>query len=206
MLKVAYLGSLLFTHTLIWLSCHFLHVCLNATSPKRSLLTILPQKASASLWSPYFFVAPVIYEHFISYISLATRKEFVCFPQTISGTWKWKWKLLSRVWLFATPYSPWSSPGQNTGVGGRSLLQGIFPAQGSNLGLPHCRQILYQLSHKGSPRILEWVAYPFSRGSSRLRNLTGVSCISRGFLTNWTTREASCTYTYILSFLDLFPI
>jgi len=47
-----------------------------------------------------------------------------------------------------------------------SLLQGIFPTQGSNPGLPHCRQILYQMSHKGSPRILEWVAYPFSSGSS----------------------------------------
>ena len=43
----------------------------------------------------------------------------------------------------------WNSPGQNTGVGSLSLLQGIFPTQGSNPGLPHCRQILYQLSHKG---------------------------------------------------------
>ena len=43
-------------------------------------------------------------------------------------------------------YSPWNSPGQNTGVGSLSLLQGIFPTQGSNPGLPHCRQILYQLS------------------------------------------------------------
>ena len=42
--------------------------------------------------------------------------------------------------------------------------RGIFPTQGLNPGLPHCRQILYQLSHKGSPRILEWVDYPFSRG------------------------------------------
>ena len=57
-------------------------------------------------------------------------------------------------------YSPWNSPGQNTGVGSLSLLQGIFPIQGSNPGLLHCTQILYQLSHKGSPRILEWVAYP----------------------------------------------
>ena len=48
-------------------------------------------------------------------------------------------------------YSPWNSPGQNTGVGSRSLLQGIFPTQGSNPGLLHCRWILYQLSHKGSP-------------------------------------------------------
>ena len=49
------------------------------------------------------------------------------------------------------PYSPWNSLGQSTGVGSLSLLQGIFPTQGWNPGLPHCRQILYQLSHKGSP-------------------------------------------------------
>ena len=64
-------------------------------------------------------------------------------------------------------YSPWNSPGQNTGVGSVSLLRGIFPTQGLNPGLQHCRQILYQLSYKGSPRILEWVAYLFSSGSSR---------------------------------------
>ena len=63
-------------------------------------------------------------------------------------------------------YSPWSSPGQNAGVGDRSLLQGIFPTQGLNPGLPHWRRNLYQLSHKGSPGMLEWAAYPFSRGSS----------------------------------------
>ena len=44
-------------------------------------------------------------------------------------------------------YCPWNSPGQNTGVGSLSLLQGIFPTQGSNPGLPNCRRILYQLSH-----------------------------------------------------------
>ena len=54
------------------------------------------------------------------------------------------------------PHSRWNSPGQNTGVGSIPLLQGIFPRQGSNPGLPHCWQILYQLSHKGSPLILEW--------------------------------------------------
>ena len=57
-------------------------------------------------------------------------------------------------------YNPWNSPGYNTGVGSLSLLQGIFPIQGSKAGLQHCRRILYQLSHKGSPRILEWEAYP----------------------------------------------
>ena len=87
-------------------------------------------------------------------------------------------------------HSAWDSPGQNTGVGSLSLLQGIFPTQGSNPGLPHHRQILYQLSHKGSPRILKWVAYPFSRGSSWARNRTGVSCIAGRFFTNWAIREA----------------
>ena len=102
-------------------------------------------------------------------------------------------KLLSRVRLFATPwtiYSPWNSPGQNTKVGSFSLLQGIFPTQGSNPGFLHCRQILYQLSHKGSPWILEWVAQPFSSRSSWPRNWTGVSCIAGKFFTNWAIREA----------------
>ena len=49
-------------------------------------------------------------------------------------------------------HSPWNSPGHNTGVGNLSLLQGIFPNHGSNPGFPHCRRILYQLSHQGSPR------------------------------------------------------
>ena len=48
-------------------------------------------------------------------------------------------------------YSPWNSPGQNTRVGSLSLPQGIFPTQGSNPGLPHCRQIPYQLGHLESP-------------------------------------------------------
>ena len=82
------------------------------------------------------------------------------------------------------------SPGKNTGVGSHALLQGIFPTQRSNPGLPHCRQILYRLSHQGSPRILEWVAYPFSRGSFWSRNPTGVSSIAGRFFTSWATREA----------------
>ena len=76
-----------------------------------------------------------------------------------------------------TLWNPWNSPGRNTGVGSLSLLQEIFPTQVSNPGLPHCRWILYQLSHRGSPGIVEWVACPFSRGSSRPRNQTRVSCI-----------------------------
>ena len=77
---------------------------------------------------------------------------------------RWTWKSPSRVRLFATPWTiqPWNSPGQNT-VGSLSLLQGIFPTQGSNWGLLHCRQILYQ---------------------------TGVSCTAGGFFTSWAIREA----------------
>ena len=87
-------------------------------------------------------------------------------------------------------YSSWNSPGQNTRGGSLSLLQGIFTTQGSNPGLYHCRQILYQLSHQGSPRIMKWVAYPFSSGSSQPRNRTRVYCIAGWFFTSWATRQA----------------
>ena len=106
---------------------------------------------------------------------------------------------------------PWDSSGKNTGVGSHSFLQGIFLTQGSNLGLLHCRQILYCLNHQGRPillyeseshsvislydpmdhrvhgilqaRILEWEAFSFSRGSSQIRDQTQVSHIAGGFFT-----------------------
>ena len=90
-------------------------------------------------------------------------------------------------------YSPWNVPGQNTGLGNCSLFQSVFPTQGSNPGLPHCRWILYQMSHQGNPGMLKWVAYPFSSGPSSPRNQTGVSCIAGGFFTSWATREAPGT-------------
>ena len=69
---------------------------------------------------------------------------------------KVKVKSLSRVWLFATPWTvactrllcPWDFLGKSTEVDCHFLLQGIFPTQWSNPGLPHCRRILYQLRHK----------------------------------------------------------
>ena len=57
----------------------------------------------------------------------------------------------SCLTLFNSVVCPWNSVGKNTGVGCHSLLPGIFPTQGLNRGLLHCRQILYQLSYKGSP-------------------------------------------------------
>ena len=67
----------------------------------------------------------------------------------------------------------WDSPDKHTGVDCHALLQGIFPIQGWNPGLPHCRQILYHLS-QGSPGILKWVAMPSFRRSSRPRDQTPV--------------------------------
>ena len=90
-----------------------------------------------------------------------------------------------------SPPGPWEFSRQEYWNGlPCSLFQGMFPTQGLKPGLPHCRQILYHLNHHGSPRILEWVAYPFSRGSSWIRNQPGVSCTAGRFFTSWTTREA----------------
>ena len=72
-------------------------------------------------------------------------------------TWsaKWKWSESRSVVSDSLQphglYISWNSPDEDTGVGSLSLLQGIFPTQGSNPGLPHCKKILYKLSHKGSP-------------------------------------------------------
>ena len=94
-------------------------------------------------------------------------------------------------------YSPWNSPGQNAGVGSLSLLQGIFPTQESNPGLPHCRWILYQLNHKDSERekvkslshvrlyVTPWtVAHqaPRSMGFSRQEYWSGLPFLSPGDL------------------------
>ena len=81
-------------------------------------------------------------------------------------------------------YSPWNSPGQNTEVGSLSLLQGIFPTQGSNPGLLHCRWILYQLSHKGSPRILEWVAKTQPKTMCILQSIVHIQCMLSKYLLN----------------------
>ena len=86
------------------------------------------------------------------------------------------------------PAEPPGKP-KDTGVGSLSLIQGIFPTQESNWTLLHCRQILGHLSHQGSPRILECIAYPFSRGPSQLSNRTGVSCIAGRFISSWATRK-----------------
>ena len=117
-------------------------------------------------------------------------KILECSPNHWIPTWSESCSVMSDSLQPHGLYSPWSSPGQNSGVGSLSLLQDIVPTLGSNPCLPHCRRIIYQLSHKRNPRILEWVAYHFSSRSSWPRNWTGVSCIAGRFFTSWATREA----------------
>ena len=96
----------------------------------------------------------------------------VCILHVLDIQWifiEWKWsevKVTQSCPSLCHPMDcPWNSLGQNTGVGNLSLLQGIFPTQGSNPGLLHCRWILYELSHKGKPKntgvvslsLLQWI-------------------------------------------------
>ena len=98
--------------------------------------------------------------------------------------------MLSHVRFFATPWTVARQAPLFMGFSKQEYWTGIFSTPGSNLGLLHCRWILYHLSHEGSPRILEWVIYHFSRGCSCPRNWTRVSCIAGRFFTSWATREA----------------
>ena len=106
-------------------------------------------------------------------------------PRTVSHT-LWKWSESRSVMSDSLQphglYSPWNSPDQNTGVGSLSLLQGIFPTQRLNPGLPHCRRILYQLSHKGSPLITNGRARSSGKYSSFSDRAAAYGCIGA----HWT--------------------
>ena len=91
-------------------------------------------------------------------------------------------KLLSCVQLFAAPWTityqrnlVWDFPGKSTGVGCHSLLQGIFPTQGLNPGLPLCRQMLYHLSHREATVALMVKNLPANAGDSRNAGLIPAS-------------------------------
>ena len=124
--------------------------------------------------------------------------------------WRSEVKSLSRVWLFASPWTlayqnpcPWNFPGKSTGVGCHSLLQGIFPTQESNPGLPHCRQILHCLSHQGSSPfsvtcsffvlVSEWfpqfdlTAFPLSFSSLLYFYFSEIYVLGSEYSTLWTS-------------------
>ena len=95
--------------------------------------------------------------------------------------------------------TPWNIQPMEISMGSLSLLQGIFPTQGSDPGLSHCRRVLYQLRHKASPRILEWVAYPFSGRSF----WPGIEPGSRALQVDSLPAELSgkmkfCAWSYLL--------
>ena len=113
--------------------------------------------------------------------------EWVAFPFSRGSSQPRDQTQSPTLQVDSLPAEPQGKP-KDTGVGSLSLLQLIFRTQESNQGLLHSRWILYQLSYQGSPRILEWVAYPFSKGSSQPRNQTGASCIAGRFFTSWATR------------------
>ena len=126
--------------------------------------------------------------HVVHGILQARILEWVAFPFSRGFSQPRDRTQVSRIaGGFFTKLSHKGSP--RSGVGSLSFLQRIFPTQESNWSLLHCRGILYQASHKGSPRILEWVAYSFSSESSRPRNQTGVSCTAGGFFTNWDIKN-----------------
>ena len=126
-----------------------------------------------------------------------------------NGDISFKDKSESHIRLFVTPWT-------YTVYGilrARILERVAFPfSRGSSqprgqTQILHCRQILYQLSHKGKPRILEWVGYPFSSRSSQPRTWTGISCIASGYFTNWAIREAmvclACFNRFTLKIIKL---
>ena len=83
------------------------------------------------------------------------------------------------------------SPGKKTGVGCHAFYKGIFPTRGSEPRSPKLQVDYLQVDYlQGSPRILEWIVYPFSRGTSWHRNWTRVSCIAGQFFTIWATQKA----------------
>ena len=98
------------------------------------------QQVKTSIW--YNPVLPVIKEE---------KEQMTSAQNLVSSTTRLKWKSPNRVrlWDLMKPtrlLCPWNAPGKNSGMGSRSLLQGTFLTQRSNLGLPHCRRILYHLT------------------------------------------------------------
>ena len=114
-------------------------------SPQQNIS--LPGIIWASVWNRSFLFFPFFFlSFFFFFFDHMVNRIILKFPENESETCS---VMSDSLWPHRL-YSPWNSPGQNTGVGGLSLLQGIFPTQESNQGLLHCWRILYQLSYQGS--------------------------------------------------------
>ena len=133
-----------------------------------------------------------------SHLPSATTMSFYCYP-CVQIPPVWLLLLVKSCLVMSNSlqprglFSPWNSPGHNTGMGSHYLLQGTFPTQGSNPGLPHYRQILYQLSHEGSPHFTYKWAVMEDQGL-RLSSSSFLCLSKRGkgkehILTEWTSPE-----------------
>ena len=150
-------------------------------------------------WGAIAFSDSISSSHYIIFIHLSSVTE-LALPQNNHVLC-----LVAQLcWTLCDPVdcSPPGCPvhgdfsGKNTGMGCHALLQRTLPIQGSNPGLPRCRQILYQQSHQGSPRTQEWVDFSFSRGSSLPKNWARVSCFAGGLSTScagYSTFIYDCT-------------
>ena len=170
------------------------------TDWKRSVFIPIPKKGKVKEYSNYGTIVLISHTSKVMLKILQARpQQYVNWelPDVQAGFRKGRESEVAQLSPTLCDPMDWSPPGSS--IHGSSqerildchfLLQGIFPTHGLNPGLPYGRRILYRLSHQGSPRIQEWVAYPFSRGTFQPRNRTGVSCIAGGFLTSWATQEA----------------
>ena len=104
-------------------------------------------------------------------------------------------------------YSPWTSPGQSTGVGSLFLFQGIYSTQGLNTRLPHCRQILYQLSYKGSPQWLSSMETSFSttviKSGLKLQNGSFADIFQIELKLTWLGRSGVQIFPLLHMYVDL---
>ena len=153
------------------------------------------RRAVGKLGSPAFCMgkAGVPATRWASVAQVRSWLELSC-PQRSKGSgWPRKWNesnsvVSNSLWPHRL-YSPWNSPGQNTGVDSFPFSKDL-PNPGIEPRSPSLQVDSLPTEPQGSPRVLEWVAYPFSRGSSQPRNQTGVSCIAGRFFTSWAIREA----------------
>ena len=157
-------SSVLFTSVVFfssgWFFIHFLSLCWNSHGVHKFLSQVFWPYLWPLSWTFYWVDQniSILFSPFSEVLSWSfIWNVFLCLLILPSSLCLRQVKSFSRVWLFVTPWTvayrllhPWDFPGNSTGVGCHCLLQGIFPTQGSNPGLLHCRQTLYHLSQQGS--------------------------------------------------------
>ena len=139
----------------------FLHVE-NMPSSRGTIKCLIQLLHSTQNWVPLgdtqLFLCDPLGSPTVWWVKKVQSFLFLTLPKPLCIHERWKWSRsvmsdsLGPPWLLR----PWDFPGKSTGVGCHFLLQGIFPTQGLNPGLLHCRQTLYPLSHQGSPYIPTW--------------------------------------------------